>query len=304
MDSLDNYTRLRTLHTSKNSCVDLCIYNKNNQKYVVKKYDLAKIGAHRTVHVMHEINISLSLQHENIIKTFTYFEALPSSLCIIQEYAKKGDLVHIQSMYNNKIVPEEVVLTQFLLPLLRALEYLHERGIIHIDVKPENIVVMEDGTVKLCDFGLAIDTNLHTPNKFLGTEEFMAPEVVNLTKTGYSNKVDMWSLGCTIYELLFGNTPFIGNSKEETFKNILNAPVHFPQDIFISSGCLMFLVKLLMKDPNRRTSAKEALQIPYVKSVSNMSPGLISLDSQQPFSAQGSSPCTSRVEHPSDRRSA
>jgi serine/threonine protein kinase len=238
---------------------------------VVKKYDLAKYGASKIVHVMHEINISLSLKHDNIIKTFTYFAYSPSSLWIVQEYAKKGDLVYIQDVYNNKLIPEEVVKTKFMVPLLKALEYIHDKGVIHLDVKPENIVVMEDGTVKLCDFGLAVDTHLHTPNEFLGTPEFMAPELVKLTAEGYTNKVDMWSLGCTIYELLFRYTPFIGNSREETFKNILQSPVHFPLDIFISSGCLMFLTKLLIKTPTSRISAKEALQTPYVKSASNPS---------------------------------
>jgi len=291
MDNHNNYTRLRTLYSGSNSSVDLCGYNKNNHQYVVKKYDLANFGAHKIVHVMHEINISLSLTHENIIKTFTYFAHPPSSLCIVQEYAKKGDLMYIQDLYNNKVIPEEVVKTRFMVPLLKALEYIHDKGIIHLDVKPENIVVMEDGTVKLCDFGLAIDTNLHTPNEFLGTPEFMAPELVKLTTAGYTNKVDMWSVGCTIFELIFGHTPFIGNSREETFKNILQSPVHFPlsQYIFISSGCLMFLTKLLIKTPSSRMSAKEALQTPYVKSAVSTFPCLTFLDLQQPSFVRGSS---------------
>ena len=213
---------------------------------------------------MNEVKISTFVNHDNIIKTYSYFYEL-SKIYFVQEYAKKGDLINIKSLHENNRIPEHIVKTKYIKPLLAAVEYLHDNHIIHCDIKPENILIMADGTLKLCDFGLAIDTTIHTPNKFIGTAEFMAPEIVNLQRDiGYDEAIDMWAIGCVTYELIFGISPFYDNTVEKIYYNIVHSPVNFINNVDITDDCMEFILKLLTKDPIIRMDIKEALNSNFI----------------------------------------
>jgi serine/threonine protein kinase len=91
-------------------------------------------------------------------------------------------------------------------------------------------------------------------NSFVGTEEYLAPEVINAS--GHSAPVDWWSYGILIYELITGTTPFKGVRRDETFDNIINAPLKFPSKPAISEECQDLITQLLVKDPEQRLGTK------------------------------------------------
>lgn len=177
--------------------------------------------------------------------------------------------------------------------VLLAIEYLHMMGFIYRDLKPENIIMHISGHIMLTDFDLSkaaltpVSPRLMTKpysgnicvsmepdlvtNSFVGTEEYLAPEVIK--GTGHNATVDWWSFGILIYEMLFGETPFRGKCQEETFDRINHVSLKFPHPRRgpISKECKDLLRSLLHRDPAKRLGAKGgAVAIkdhPFFKSV-------------------------------------
>jgi len=113
--------------------------------------------------------------------------------------------------------------------IVRAIGALHEKNIVHRDLKTENILVMEDGFLKVIDYGLAADTTQGNEVRGLkGTLEYIAPEVWE--GGTYDKTVDWWAIGIMIFELLTGKTPFVGASEAKIKKNVLANEVSFPSN--------------------------------------------------------------------------
>ena len=137
-----------------------------------------------------------------------------------------------------------------------SLHYLHNNGIIYRDIKPENILLENDGYLKLVDFGLAkyLKKNERTMS-FCGTPEYVAPEIIS--GEGHDANADWWSYGILIYEMLFGIPPFFNDNNEKMFELILNSEVRFPKKIKVSDEAKDFICKLLVKDEDKRLGAKD-----------------------------------------------
>ncbi|KAI8388012.1 kinase-like domain-containing protein [Radiomyces spectabilis] len=187
--------------------------------------------------------------------------------------------------------------------VIAALEYLHLMGIVFRDLKPENILLHESGHLMLSDFDLSIQspaaapptivraispfsqqhlldtrscTNLRT-NSFVGTEEYLAPEVIR--GHGHTSTVDWWTLGILIFEMLYGYTPFKGNTRNDTFELILHQNLQFPDFSMnpyysgpeITTRCKSVMRKLLHKNEKKRLGARagasEVKSHPFFRSV-------------------------------------
>ena len=151
---------------------------------------------------------------------------------------------------NNRALKEKFA-QNYSIQLKNGMQYLFEQNIIHRDLKPQNILVSNDNTLKICDFGFArhFDNNIML-GTICGSPLYMAPEIMNKNK--YNSKVDLWSLGIIIYEMLFGVVPFTGKNIFELMKNIKEDKLHFSEMISISFRCKMMLVNLLKIDPDER----------------------------------------------------
>lgn len=114
--------------------------------------------------------------------------------------------------------------------LILALEELHHNKIVHRDLKPENVLIDDEGYIKLADFGLAKDISEQAGEGFWGTLEYTAPEIVNETEEGHNYMVDWWTLGVLMYELYYGQTPFLDVTKEKVLSNIINNKPKFPKN--------------------------------------------------------------------------
>lgn len=219
-----------------------------------------------------EIEIMKRLRHRNICSMVELYES-SKCLWIILEYVSGGDLrSHISSVEH---YTETLVATYFK-QILEAVHYLHSRGVVHRDLKLDNIMVDEYGVIKVVDFGLSAlcelgdkgyDLELSSKRKrydklldMWGTPNMYSPELIC---GGYGPQTDMWSLGCVLYELFTGNQAFTlyeNETEDELYSRIKNAQYDKSALRGISPDAVDLLSHLLKTNPNSRYSASEALQ--------------------------------------------
>uniref|UniRef100_A0AAY4DXT1 protein kinase C n=1 Tax=Denticeps clupeoides TaxID=299321 RepID=A0AAY4DXT1_9TELE len=172
-------------------------------------------------------------------------------VCFVMEYSSGGDLMtHI---HTNIFTERQARF--YAACVLLGLEFLHQNKIVYRDLKLDNLLMDEDGFVKIADFGLCKEGMGHgdRTSTFCGTPEFLAPEV--LTESNYTRAVDWWGLGVLIYEMLVGESPFPGDDEEEVFDSIVNDDVRYPR--FLSPESVSIIQKLLQKNPEKRLGAGE-----------------------------------------------
>lgn len=150
------------------------------------------------------------------------------------------------------------------LQMCQALHYAHQRGVVHRDLKPSNLMITADGTVKLTDFGIAKDldaTALTAPGRTLGTAAYMAPEQIRGTPE-VSHKTDIYSLGCVLYQMITGQTPFKGSSAVALMHMHLNEPPPRPSEKNpeIPKALDDVIVAMMGKKPSERPWDAEAIE--------------------------------------------
>ncbi len=170
----------------------------------------------------HEFKIALELSHPNIIRFFKLIK-----LQLPGEKKKRGFLImELVDGWNLRQHIQDQDLTMFqavdlMLVVCNGLEYIHHHGIVHGDMKPENILISQKGSVKLADFGLSQANSLFqlTRDKLRGTKRYMAPE--QLTRKKVDPRTDIYSLGVSFYELFTGQSPYNGKTAEEIIREIV-----------------------------------------------------------------------------------
>ena len=218
-----------------------------------------------------EIEIQKKLRHPNIIQLLDYF-ILPKEIVMVTDYAD-GELFQI--LEDDGRLPERPQIQSIASQLVSALYYLHQNRILHRDMKPQNILLCKDGSVKLCDFGFARSMSVSTLvlTSIKGTPLYMAPEIVQ--ERPYDHTADLWSLGCILFELFTGQPPFYTNSIFQLVTMILKDKIKWPEVIShddengnedkITPEFLSFLKGLLEKDPKNRLKWPELLYHPFIK---------------------------------------
>ncbi|KAJ1530420.1 hypothetical protein ONE63_005328 [Megalurothrips usitatus] len=206
--------------------------------------------------IRQEFEIQRTLCHPNIIRMLDSFET-EDDIMVVTEFAPQ-DLSQILQQEGH-LHEDEV--KNIVCDLLSALYYLHYHRVLHRDLKPQNILVEANRTVKLCDFGFArsmsIDTYVLTSIK--GTPLYMAPEIIK--HCPYDHSADLWSLGCIVYECLVGSPPYYTNALIRLV-NLIQNEIDWPN--FVSAECLSFLQGLLQRDPSKRLSWPELLSHPFI----------------------------------------
>lgn len=223
----------------------------------VKQIKLADLPKSELRVIMLEIDLLKNLDHPNIVK-YHGFVKTPETLNIILEYCENGSLHSISKNFGR--FPENLV-ALYMSQALHGLCYLHDQGVIHRDIKGANILNTKSGLVKLADFGVASRTTGLHESSVVGTPYWMAPEVIELT--GATTASDVWSLGCTVIELLEGRPPYYNLQPMPALFRIVNDD-HPPLPQGASPVVIDFLMQCFQKDPNLRVSAKKLLKHPWI----------------------------------------
>eukprot|EP01065_Artemidia_motanka_P012359 TRINITY_DN16803_c0_g1_i1.p1 TRINITY_DN16803_c0_g1~~TRINITY_DN16803_c0_g1_i1.p1 ORF type:complete len:895 (+),score=207.23 TRINITY_DN16803_c0_g1_i1:89-2773(+) len=215
---------------------------------VVRKAALPSIRIARMM--MEEKAILQSMKHPYIVRLYWAFQT-QTKLYLVLTYLGGGDLKHHLTHDRRFSEPRTRFYTA---EVLLALDHLHSLGIVYRDLKPQNVVLDDQGHAVLTDLGLATDVGERDGRAytFCGTPQYVAPEV--LQGQGYAKAVDFWALGVMVYELLVGATPFQGgDSLQEMFVRIMEESVRFPQ--LVTKNARDFISPLLERDPARRLSS-------------------------------------------------
>ncbi|KAH9417263.1 Serine/threonine-protein kinase PAK 5 [Dermatophagoides pteronyssinus] len=240
----------------------VCIaYDKSQQRQVaVKKMDLRK--QQRRELLFNEVVIMRDHHHPNIVEMYNSF-LVDDELWVVMEFLQGGALTDIVT---HARMDEEQIAT-VCKQCLKALSYLHSQGVIHRDIKSDSILLASDGRVKLSDFGFCAQVSNELPKRksLVGTPYWMAPEVIS--RLPYGPEVDIWSLGIMVIEMIDGEPPFFNEPPLQAMRRIRDMPPPKLKNLQkVSSNLLNFLEKMLIRDPNKRATATELLQHPFLRS--------------------------------------
>ncbi|GAV80001.1 Pkinase domain-containing protein [Cephalotus follicularis] len=234
----------------------------NGDFVAIKQVSLENIAQEDLNIIMQEIDLLKNLNHKNIVK---YLGSLKTKthLHIILEYVENGSLANI--IKPNKFGPfPESLVAVYISQVLEGLVYLHEQGVIHRDIKGANILTTKEGLVKLADFGVATklteaDVNTHS---VVGTPYWMAPEVIEMS--GVCAASDIWSVGCTVIELLTCVPPYYDLQPMPALFRIVQDE-HPPIPDSLSSDITDFLRQCFKKDARQRPDAKTLLSHTWIQ---------------------------------------
>ncbi|XP_060080804.1 calcium/calmodulin-dependent protein kinase type IV-like [Ylistrum balloti] len=261
----DRYTIGPELGRGTNSVVNKCTSRLTDEAWAVKTINKRTHRCSRG-EVEKEVGLLLMLSHPNLIRLKEIYET-PTQLQLVLELAKGGELfdsIETRGTYTEKEA------AHVMRDILEAVRYMHEKGIIHRNIKPENLL-LEDlkdiPRIKLADFGLTMIQEKDVQmNMVCSSPDYSAPEM--LRGISCSKAVDMWSCGVIAFVLLTGYEPFL-EVNGDTYKRVIKVEYSFDDNICseISENAKDFIRKMLQKDPKKRLTATTALRHPWVRGV-------------------------------------
>ena len=214
-----------------------------------------------------EIEIMYLLNHPHCLRLKNHFED-DDNFYLVMPLASRGQLYKI--LRRNKKFDERTT-AQILRETISALQYLHsfDPPIIHRDIKPENLLLNENGRIYLADYGWSNFKNDGDIRKtFCGTPEYIAPEM--LKKEGHDHRIDIWSVGVLMFELLSGYSPFAAKTNQDLYQNIRKLKIHWPADMPPVAKNL--ISKILKLDPKERLSLEEILKHKWFQQTPQIKP--------------------------------
>lgn len=229
----------------------------------VKKLKFDDTKSTASTEVLNEINLMARLHHENIVR-YLGADEKDGNLFIFMEFVPGGSIAHVLKLFKRL---HEHVVRKYTQKILQGLQYLHQNNVVHGDIKAANILVNNDGVVKLSDFGHSrvVQQGNSIVDSIRGTPMWMAPEVIKDSRHGKPS--DIWSLGCTIIEMMTGDLPWPDFVKLEPFaimyriaQTTTGPPI--PEDA--GQECRDFLAKCFVVDCTKRATVDVLLQHPFI----------------------------------------
>ncbi|XP_032340170.1 LOW QUALITY PROTEIN: serine/threonine-protein kinase 17A [Camelus ferus] len=257
----------RELGRGKFAVVRKCIKKDSGKEFAAKFMRKRRKGQDCRMEIIHEIAV-LELAQDSpwVINLHEVYET-PSEMILVLEYAAGGEIFDQCVADRDEAFKEEDV-QRLMRQILEGVHFLHAHDVIHLDLKPQNILLTSDsplGDIKIVDFGLSrIMKDSEELREIMGTPEYVAPEV--LSYEPISMATDMWSIGVLTYVMLTGISPFLGDNKQETFLNISQMNLSFSEEEFdvVSESAVDFIKTLLVKRPEDRATAEDCLKHPWL----------------------------------------
>ncbi|XP_037342934.2 serine/threonine-protein kinase Nek9 isoform X1 [Pungitius pungitius] len=235
----------------------------DNSLVVWKEVELKSLSEKESRDVMNEISILSILQHNNIIAYLNHFVD-KNTLLIELEYCNGGNLYDKINRQKGKLFSEEVVIW-YLYQIASAVAYIHKAGILHRDIKTQNIFLTKTDLIKLGDYGLAkkLNSEFSMAETCVGTPYYMSPELCQGTK--YNFKSDIWAMGCVVFEVLALTRTFDATNPLNLCVKIVqgNWTMEVNSDVY-SSELIKQVYECLDPDPAKRPTANQILDQPLV----------------------------------------
>ncbi|ORZ38998.1 kinase-like domain-containing protein, partial [Catenaria anguillulae PL171] len=256
---IGSYKIDRTLGQGTYGKVKLGLHQQTGEKVAIKIIEKANIQSQRQVaRIQREIRFLKLLHHPHIVKVYEVHETA-EQIFIVMEFVQGGEL--FDYIVSHKRVKEKEA-RAFYRMMLSALHYCHANAVIHRDLKPENLLLDNDKTIKIIDFGFGNTFKPHgLLETFCGSPFYAAPEMI-LGKKYEGPEVDMWSVGVILFALLCGHLPFDDENIKELYKKIAAGSFTCPS--YLSPSAKHLIQRLITVDPRKRATLDEVLNHAWV----------------------------------------
>ncbi|XP_036358054.1 serine/threonine-protein kinase Nek4 isoform X2 [Octopus sinensis] len=236
---------------------------KDKRPYVLKKINLKSTSDKERRAAEQEARLLSNLKHPNIVTYKDSFQTGERYLYIAMQYCEGGDLYTLLKERKGKVLEEKQVVEWFI-QIAMALQYLHERDILHRDLKTQNIFLTKNKIIKVGDLGIArvLENSSDMATTLIGTPYYMSPEL--FSSKPYNQKSDVWALGCCVYEMTTLRHAFNARDMNSLAFKILSGKLP-PMPQLYSSELVQLIQNMLHQDPSRRPSVSRLLRMSYVK---------------------------------------
>ncbi|XP_076872459.1 serine/threonine-protein kinase Nek1 isoform X2 [Brachyhypopomus gauderio] len=258
---MDKFEKVRKIGEGSFGKAILVRSREDSRQYVIKEIGISRMSNKERQESRKEVAVLANMSHPNIVQYKESFEE-NGCLYIVMDYCEGGDLFKKINNQKGVLFPEDQILDWFV-QICLALKHVHDRKILHRDIKSQNIFLTKDGTIQLGDFGIArvLNSTVELARTCIGTPYYLSPEICE--NKPYNNKSDIWALGCVLYEMCTLKHAFeAGNMKNLVLKIIRGSypPVslHYTQDLRALLG------QLFRRNPRERPSVSAILDKPFL----------------------------------------
>nr|XP_046240180.1 serine/threonine-protein kinase Nek4 isoform X2 [Scatophagus argus] len=260
---MNNYIFIRVVGKGSYGEVNLVKHKTDRKQYVIKKLNLITSSKRERRAAEQEAQLLSQLRHPNIVTYRESWEGDDCQLYIVMGFCEGGDLYHRLKQQKGELLPERQVVEWFV-QIAMALQYLHERNILHRDLKTQNIFLTKTNIIKVGDLGIArvLENQNDMASTLIGTPYYMSPEL--FSNKPYNHKSDVWALGCCVYEMSTLKHAFNAKDMNSLVYRIVEGKL--PQMPSRYDPQLGELIKsMLCKRPEDRPDVKLILRQPYIK---------------------------------------
>ncbi|NXA05172.1 NEK4 kinase, partial [Sapayoa aenigma] len=261
--SLAAYCFLRAVGKGSYGEVSLAQHRQDRKQYVIKKLNLRNASSRERRAAEQEAQLLSQLRHPNIVTYRESWQGEDGHLYIVMGFCEGGDLYHKLKEQKGKLLPESQVVEWFV-QIAMALQYLHEKHILHRDLKTQNIFLTRTNIIKVGDLGIArvLENQSDMASTLIGTPYYMSPEL--FSNKPYNHKSDVWALGCCVYEMATLKHAFNAKDMNSLVYRIIEGKLPpMPKDY--SPQLVEIIQTMLSKKPEERPSVKSILRQPYIK---------------------------------------
>ncbi|XP_021563890.1 serine/threonine-protein kinase MARK2 [Carlito syrichta] len=251
---IGNYRLLKTIGKGNFAKVKLARHILTGKEVAVKIIDKTQLNSSSLQKLFREVRIMKVLNHPNIVKLFEVIET-EKTLYLVMEYASGGEVFDYLVAHGR--MKEKEARAKFR-QIVSAVQYCHQKFIVHRDLKAENLLLDADMNIKIADFGFSNEFTFGNKlDTFCGSPPYAAPELFQGKKYD-GPEVDVWSLGVILYTLVSGSLPFDGQNLKELRERVLRGKYRIP--FYMSTDCENLLKKFLILNPSKRGTLEQIMK--------------------------------------------
>ncbi|XP_047249115.1 MAP/microtubule affinity-regulating kinase 3a isoform X17 [Girardinichthys multiradiatus] len=249
-----NYRLLKTIGKGNFAKVKLARHILTGREVAIKIIDKTQLNPNSLQKLFREVRIMKILNHPNIVKLFEVIET-ERTLYLVMEYASGGEVFDYLVAHGR--MKEKEARAKFR-QIVSAVQYCHQKHIVHRDLKAENLLLDADMNIKIADFGFSNEFTLGNKlDTFCGSPPYAAPELFQGKKYD-GPEVDVWSLGVILYTLVSGSLPFDGQNLKELRERVLRGKYRIP--FYMSTDCENLLKRFLVLSPAKRGTLEQIMK--------------------------------------------